>query len=189
MDPARFLLIRHGESTWNAAGRWQGHGNPPLSPRGRDQVSRLARALAPVGVDAIVSSDLLRARQTAALLAAALDLDVATDARLRELDVGTWTGCTRAQIAARDAAALARFDGGARAARAGGGETRDEVRSRAQRALADCAARHPGRLVAVVCHLGVVRALLPGTDLENAGWCAARGPDLLPRPVAAGAAP
>jgi len=141
-------------------------------------VSQLAARLAGEGIDAIVASDLTRARQTAATLADVLGLPVGADERLRELDVGAWTGRTRDEIAARDGEALERFESGAAAARAGGGETREELRARSLSALRDCAARHAGRRVAVVAHLGVVRALLPGTELDNAGWCAATGADI-----------
>ena len=141
-------------------------------------MSKLADQLAGAGIDAIIASDLTRAQQTAATLAEVLGLSVDADERLRELDVGAWTGRTREEIAARDGEALERFESGAACARAGGGETREEVRARAVTALRDCAARHSGRLVAVVAHLGVVRSLLPGTELENAGWCAATGADI-----------
>jgi broad specificity phosphatase PhoE len=181
---ASFLMIRHGESTWNAADRWQGQGDPPLSPRGRAQVARLCDELASAGIDAIVASDLARARQTAATLGDALGLPVASETRLRELDVGSWTGCTRDEIVARDGEALARFESGAVDVRAGGGETREELRRRALAALRDCADRHVGGRVAIVAHLGVVRALLPGTDLANAGWCAATGADIAARGAA-----
>src|SRR5919107_550504 len=68
---ARLLLVRHGESTWNATGRWQGWADPPLSDLGRAQAEAAAPAAAPV--DAVVSSDLRRARETAELMAARVD--------------------------------------------------------------------------------------------------------------------
>ncbi len=170
MKATRFLFIRHGESTWNAAARWQGRGDPPLSARGREQVLRLAAALAGEGIEVIVASDLARAAETAAILGGPLGVSPLSDAGLRELDVGRWTGLTRSEIAARDRAELAHFESGAAEARAGGGECRREVGTRVQAAVAAIAERHNGRCIAVVAHLGVMRALLAGEDLPNAGW-------------------
>ena len=93
----RLLLVRHGESTWNADGRWQGQADPPLSDHGRRQA---AAAAASIGtVDAIVTSDLERAADTGAILARALGVDhVATDPNLRERDAGSLSGLTRTEI-------------------------------------------------------------------------------------------
>lgn len=94
---ARILLVRHGESTWNVDGRWQGQADPPLSDRGRLQA---AQAAASIGtVDAIVSSDLERAAETGAILARTLGVDhQAVEPRLRERDAGPLAGLTRAEI-------------------------------------------------------------------------------------------
>jgi len=170
VDTTRFVLIRHGESTWNAAGRWQGQGDPPLSQRGRQQAARLAEALAGEGIEVIVASDLARALETAAILGDALDLAPATDARLRELDIGRWTGLTRAEIADLDRIRLERFERGEPEARAGGGECRREIAERVRTGVAEIAAAHAGCCVAIVAHLGVVRVLLAGTELANAEW-------------------
>ena len=93
-----FLLIRHAESTWNAAGRWQGQADPPLSELGRRQALQLARELAVEPVDCVIASDLARANETAAILAEVWGLGARLDPRLRELDVGAWAGLTREQI-------------------------------------------------------------------------------------------
>jgi broad specificity phosphatase PhoE len=92
VNPTSFLLIRHAESEWNAAGRWQGHGDPPLSARGREQAAALARELEGEGVEVLIASDLARSAQTAAILGARWGLAPTPDARLREIDVGRWTG-------------------------------------------------------------------------------------------------
>src|SRR5215212_2370289 len=97
---ARLLLVRHGESTWNARGRWQGWADPPLSDLGRAQAEAAGPAAAPV--DAVVSSDLQRARVSAELMAAVLEIDeVHIERDLRERDVGDFTGLTRAEIEER----------------------------------------------------------------------------------------
>lgn len=93
----RILLVRHGESTWNADGRWQGQADPPLSERGRDQAAEAAARLGTV--DAIVTSDLERAAVTGRIIAGLLGVDhVATEAGLRERDAGSLSGLTRTEI-------------------------------------------------------------------------------------------
>jgi probable phosphoglycerate mutase len=174
MHTTEFLLIRHGESTWNVLGRWQGHGNPPLSPRGRAQALQVARALRTEGVAVLVSSDLERARETAAIAADSLDLPLQLEPRLRELDVGVWSGLTHSEIARRWPGELARLRSGDEDVACGGGESRRSLRVRALSALEELAARHRGARLAVVTHSGVVRTLMRDVRLANAEWCRAR---------------
>jgi probable phosphoglycerate mutase len=106
MSPVtRILLVRHGQSTWNAAARWQGQADPPLSDLGRLQAKLAATALTDVvggSVDAVWSSDLQRAAETARIIAAEVgDLAVRLDPGLRERDAGEWSGLTRPEIDAR----------------------------------------------------------------------------------------
>jgi probable phosphoglycerate mutase len=164
------LLIRHAESTWNASGRWQGHADPPLSDRGRLQAESLSRSLAGESIDVLVSSDLIRAVETAAIVGAARGLRPTLNAEMRELSIGDWTGLTRTQIEARAADVLRDFEQGGSDVRPGGGESRREIRLRVRGAIAKLVAANPGRRLAVVTHLGAIRALLPGIELENAGW-------------------
>jgi XTP/dITP diphosphohydrolase len=166
--PTSFLLIRHAESVWNAQERWQGHGDPPLSERGIAQAEALGRVLAEERADALISSDLTRARQTAVILGRALGLEPRCDARLRELDVGRWVGLTRREIEACDAEALERFEAEDPDLCAGGGESRAQIRARVRRAFRELARELPGARLVVVTHLGVVRALVPGTELGHA---------------------
>jgi len=94
----RLLLVRHGESTWNADGRWQGQADPPLSDRGREQ-ARAATGGLPDTVDALWSSDLERARVTAELLGAEAGIgSVVVDPAFREREAGAFSGLTRTQI-------------------------------------------------------------------------------------------
>src|SRR5579862_9961834 len=81
------LLVRHGETDWNAERRWQGHADVPLNARGRDQSETLAEQLGGEDIDAIYSSDLSRARDTALAVARRLHLSVVVDPDLREVDV------------------------------------------------------------------------------------------------------
>jgi glucosyl-3-phosphoglycerate phosphatase len=91
------LLLRHGQSTWNAEERWQGHADPPLSELGEHQARAAAAGAARLGVRAVYSSDLTRARQTAADIAPA-GITPLVEPVLRERDVGVWTGMTTTEI-------------------------------------------------------------------------------------------
>ena len=93
----RVLLVRHGQSEWNADGRWQGQADPPLTELGRAQALHATRSLGTV--DAIVSSDLQRAAETALIFSEALGVGpIVIDPDLRERDAGEWSGLTRAEI-------------------------------------------------------------------------------------------
>jgi probable phosphoglycerate mutase len=161
------LLIRHAESSWNAADRWQGHGDPPLSDRGVAQAKALVSELAPEKIDIIVSSDLRRAAETAATLAEARGIRSLLNPRLRELDIGDWEGLTRGQIERVAGDVLRRFDDGDLDVRPGGGENLREMAQRAQSAVSELVDAHPGRRLAIVTHLGVIRALF-GESFELA---------------------
>jgi broad specificity phosphatase PhoE len=117
----------------------------------------------------IFVSDLARARETAAILGAALTLPVEADPRLRELDVGEWSGQTRAEIAANDQVQLVAFESGDLSIRPGGGESREELAERVRVVAGELAGRFPEESLIVVTHLGVIRALAPGFEPTNAG--------------------
>jgi len=152
----RLLCVRHGLSTWNVARRWQGQADPPLADEGRAGAAELAAALAAaVGHHVRVwSSDLQRAHETAAIVAARLGAGpVAVDPRLREADIGPWQGLTTAEIEA------AWPDHLATGRRPPGFETDDVLLARVLPALADIAAAAHGALPVVVAHAGVLRAV------------------------------
>jgi broad specificity phosphatase PhoE len=96
----RLLIVRHGESTWNAQSRWQGQADPPLSPLGERQAEEASERLAELAsITMVWTSDLLRARRTAELIASRLSVQrVHAEPRLRERDVGSWSGLTREEI-------------------------------------------------------------------------------------------
>jgi broad specificity phosphatase PhoE len=142
------VLARHGETDWNRDGVFQGHADPPLNDTGRAQARELAGRLAGVHVDVVYASDLRRAFQTAEIVAAAKGLEVVPDPGLREVDVGSWSGLTRAQIEER-------FPG----VEHHDGESREAHRERVVRAVTRIAAAHPGETVLVVSHGGSLRAL------------------------------
>jgi probable phosphoglycerate mutase len=157
--PRRLLLLRHGQSTWNADGRWQGQADPPLSPLGEEQARHAARRLAPGQFSRLLASDLRRARQTAEILALALGLAVEVDPDLREIDVGDWQGLTRAEINQRAPGALADWSEG-RSESTPGGETRTHLTDRAHAALVRAAAAaSAGDRVLLVSHGALIRNL------------------------------
>ena len=145
------LLVRHGQSEWNADGRWQGQSDPPLTAFGERQA---ADAVARVGaVDALWASDLRRAAHTAEIIAARLGVDVEVDQRFRERHAGEWQGLTRPEIEAAWPGYLR--DG----RRPPGWEPEDALVHRAFEGCLAVVEALPGGRVLVVTHGGVVRAL------------------------------
>src|SRR5262245_1330412 len=94
MTVKRIILIRPGETDWNRQGRWQGWVATPLNEHGRRQAQALGRFVRNIGMAALYSSDLRRARETAELLAERLGFVPMYDARLRERNIGAWQGLT-----------------------------------------------------------------------------------------------
>lgn len=154
-------MVRHGQSTWNAAGRWQGTADPPLSETGLAQARECAAQLRPFGFVGVVTSDLARARVTAEVLAAELGLrDPTIDARLRERDVGEWSGLTDAEIGVRWPGEPERWRAHADRVPPGGGEPAAASAGRLAEALRAAARVHAPGPVLVVSHGGVLRALV-----------------------------
>ena len=145
---ATILLARHGETDWNREGRWQGWADPPLNDTGREQARRLAEQLRETPFDAVYSSDLRRAHETAEIVGAPHDVPIVVDPELREIDVGSWSGLTRAEIDER-------FPDGERP----DGETREQHSVRVLAAVERIARQNLGRRVLIVTHGGVLRAL------------------------------
>jgi probable phosphoglycerate mutase len=155
----RLLLLRHGESVWNAAGRWQGWADPPLSAEGEHQAREAGRLLAGSGFTAVASSDLHRARRTAELAATGMGLDwVHVEPGLREYHVGEWSGLTRAEIEARWPGWIDDWRQG-RLVATPGGEARGDFQARITRAVAAVAARLADQTVLVITHGGVIGTL------------------------------
>jgi len=160
MTVTDLLVVRHGQSEWNAVGRWQGHADPSLSELGRRQA--FVATISIGAVDGIVSSDLLRAAETAAIIAEQLGVGpVVVDERLRERNVGQWTGLTRAEI---DKGWPGWLDA---ARRPEGFEDLDEVLARVVDALQAIHEANPGGTVLVVTHGGAIRALARSHGLDD----------------------
>lgn len=151
------LLARHGESDWNRAERWQGHADRPLTDLGRDQARELAERLAETELDAVYSSDLQRARETAEIVARSQGLDVHVMNELREVDVGSWSGLTRSEAQTQFPEAFRRWTDGGEGWE--DGETYQELSGRVVGAAHAIAERHPGERVLVVAHGGSIRAV------------------------------
>jgi probable phosphoglycerate mutase len=153
------LLVRHGESRFNAEGRVQGPLDVPLSDLGRRQAAAVAQRLADEPLDAIVASPLTRALETALAIAARHELAIETDDRLKEIHAGSFQGLTHAEMAARFPEEERRWTAREADFRIPGGETRRELAVRGRAALE--AIRESGRrYVAVVAHGGVLTAAL-----------------------------
>ena len=146
------LLARHGETDWNLERRVQGHADRPLNETGRAQARALADALAGEQLDAVYSSDLVRAHRTARAVAERHGLEVTVVPDLREKHFGTWEGLTDEEV-------LRRFSE-ARRGQWGDGETAEEMAGRVLEALRRIARAHPGGRVLVVSHGGPLRAVL-----------------------------
>ena len=151
------LIARHGQSDWNQEKRWQGHADRPLTERGCEQAQALADRLAHIELDAVYSSDLQRARDTAAVVAESQSLDLQQLPELREVDVGTWSGLTRAEAEERFPEGFARWRDGYPGWK--DGETYEAMTDRVLRAVDEIAAEHEGGRVLVVSHGGPIRAI------------------------------
>ena len=157
----RLLLLRHGQSEWNAVGRWQGWADPELAPLGRLQAEHAGARLAAMGerFASVVSSDLARSLTTAEILAAKLALGPpAVEPGFREFDVGEWSGLTRAEIEAAWPGDLEKWRHG-QLDQMPGGETRDAFVSRIFSTLLALAARDTGAHSLVVTHGGVISTI------------------------------
>jgi len=167
-DAATVYLARHGQTAYNAVGRFQGHGPVPLDAVGRAQAAELAELAATRDWAALYCSPLARARETAEIVGARIGMQPVADARFAETDCGDWTDRTFADVIAEDPegfAAFARVDLGFRFP---GGESFAEQRDRVRAGLADVA-RGPDPAL-VVCHRNSIRLALDlgDTPIPNA---------------------
>lgn len=160
---ARLIIWRHGNTEWNATDRIQGQMDIPLSDLGRRQAAAAAPKLAALDPTHIITSDLRRAADTAAALAAITDLPVRTDPRLRERHYGEWQGRSIDEIAERYPEDYLRWRKG-QPVNAYGIENAEDLAKRAQEALLD-AAGLDGTVV-VTCHGGTAKQGI----IELLGW-------------------
>ncbi len=155
------FLVRHGETDWNAQHRWQGQADTQLNDQGRAQAYSLRDRLADVPFQAVYASDLRRASETAQILATGRDLWVTTDPALRELDIGSWEGLTKAEVTER-------FGDRDRP----DGETKKAFRRRVLGAIERIGRAHEGANVLVVTHAGIARTVQRALLGESSGTIA-----------------
>jgi broad specificity phosphatase PhoE len=156
----RLMVVRHGATANNSQQRYTGHSDVPLSPLGLRQAEALAAVLAAETFDLILSSDLVRARQTVAASTARNAAPLRLDTDLREMAMGVWEGRTRAEAVALEPEAWARWRAYPDVSAPPGGETLLQLRDRAARAIEHCYAMHPTGNVLWVTHGGLIGVLL-----------------------------
>ena len=159
MDSTTLLLIRHGQTEWNILGKYTGQSDIPLNATGRREAELLARKLEKNPPEVIISSDLIRAYETAKIVAVPLHLPVQKDSNLREINQGVWEGMFFADIKAKYAAEFAARENDPLEVAPPGGETLGQVRERVLTAVTTILQLYPGKRVAVVAH-GLVLALI-----------------------------
>ena len=172
MPIQRILLIRHGETDYNAEGRMQGQLDVPLNANGVQQAERTAAYVHDCyPLDAIYSSDLSRAADTAGAIARRMGLIVQHDERLREIHLGVFQGYTSAELAVRYPESYAAWRADRDHYVVPGGESFVQCHARGVAAFYEIIARHPGRTIAIVSHGGVVRgvlrALFPALEIRD----------------------
>jgi broad specificity phosphatase PhoE len=148
----RILLIRHGETTWNSEKRCQGFTDVPLSDTGVNQARLLSRVLMTERLEAVYSSDLIRARTTADIIAEPHNIQVQTDVRLREMNQGRLEGKTLQEMLKEFPGVLKEWVSNPAEMVMPGGESLKLLQDRGWHAFCEILERHPGQNIAVVAH-------------------------------------
>lgn len=164
------ILIRHGETDWNIEGRYTGQSDIPLNKRGLQQAETLAKKINVDTIDAIYSSDLQRAFETAKRLRDQGDIPLFLDARLREIHQGEWEGLHFDEIHARYRQAWEQRKNAPMEVAPPGGETVGEVRQRVLGAVREIIDQHPGETIAIVSHglcLAIIQVEANGLPIET----------------------
>jgi broad specificity phosphatase PhoE len=168
---AKLWLVRHGQTDWNVKGRWQGQANPPLNSTGCEQAQALVNELADVKFEAIYSSDLQRAFETALAVARDKDLPVRVDLRLREINLGKWEGMLGTEIAQKYPILWAERENNPLDSRPPGGESVLDLVQRIIPAISDISGKHLWGSVLIVSHglaLAVFLCHIRGLPLQQA---------------------
>ncbi|CFX97930.1 Alpha-ribazole phosphatase, CobC [Syntrophomonas zehnderi OL-4] len=166
----KVILLRHGQTEWNALQKYQGHTDIPLNPTGREQAEKIAGYLRDnEEVEAIYCSDLSRGRETAAIIAEKLQLTATCDSRWRELCFGDWEGLTFTEVYEKYPREFDDWFNSTRTIKVPGGESFADVLGRALPALDEIAALHTGTVV-VISHGGLIKAVLDHLQGSNGMW-------------------
>ncbi len=166
----KILLIRHGETLWNASGKLQGHRDVPLSEKGLRQAEAIAQRLSGEKVDVVYCSDLQRARITAEKIAGFHGLEVRVTSQLREMNFGRWESLTYQEITHSDDQLLSSWSLDPMSFCPPEGELVGEMAARIKAALQQIVAENPDKVIVVVCHGGPIRTFLAqmlGMDLKD----------------------
>lgn len=158
-EVTNIIFVRHAQSVWNEIGRWQGHADPPLAESGREQAQAVARRLAGWRIDALYSSDLMRAVETARAIGEAAGVEPVIEPRWRERGFGAAEGLTAEEIAAQFPEAWASRAHGPITGMPGA-ENQDDVVARSSAVCADLLVNHAGQTVVVVSHGGMILTTL-----------------------------
>lgn len=170
----QLILVRHGQTDWNLEGRYQGHADAPLNATGRAQAGALAEQLAGQSFEAIYSSNLRRAHETAGIIAEKHGMIVLVDERLREVNLGGWEGMLFSDIVAQYPSEWEQRQRDPAHSRPPGGESASELSVRVLAAVDEIARRHAPGPVLIVSHgLALAAALcrtqnLPLTEVYDA---------------------
>ena len=172
----KILLIRHGQTDWNKAGRWQGHADIPLNDLGKEQARHLAKRLATWSIDAFLSSDLKRAYETAVIVANPHKLQIQSDPIWRERHIGELQGLTGETGRKKYPEVWARSENGI--LEPPNGETFSEMQARAMTAFNQLLALYQNGTIVVVSHgqlLHVLLAQVMGIEAGHYGRFSMRG--------------
>jgi len=153
------LAIRHGETVWNEEKRYQGHGDSPLTETGRNQVAALGRRMKKIRVDALISSDLGRAQETASIVADYTGHPLELDSRLRERNYGVLEGLTVHEIKARHSKILNQLNSDDPDYIIPEGESHRQQYQRNVEFIEELLTKRSGATVAVVAHGGVLDSI------------------------------
>lgn len=174
MSVEKVLLIRHGQTDYNREHRLQGVMQNPLNQRGRDQAACVARYLKGVSIDALYTSPILRALETAETIGKQIGLAPRSDERLREIEFGIFEGLTFAEVERRFPVAHRNWSTGYLAYKAPQGESRQDVQRRMRAAWDDLTVSSDHKSIALVSHgsaiaifLGSIYAMLPDKSITN----------------------
>ncbi len=157
INKTEVYLIRHGQTEWNALGIMQGQKDVMLNDVGHRQAQILAKRLANTKFTAIYSSDLKRASDTAATVAALQNLSVKLDKRLRERCFGIFEGCTKVELIEKHPETYQLFLDGKDGAVVPGGEAEREIQNRTIECLTEIAQHHTGEKILVITHGGIIK--------------------------------
>lgn len=156
----KVVFVRHGQTEWNVCGRYQGQSDVALSVAGVDQAEKLAANFPVAHIDAIYSSDLIRARVTAETVAKRFALEVNLEPAFRELSFGDWEGLTYEQIVASWPDAMKNFLAHPDILNIPHGESFPEVQQRAMSRLQELIQKHEGQTIMIAAHGAVLRTML-----------------------------